>query len=75
MFLSVLHKPLHQEALRHEVIDLNTGKPIPRVVWANDETGRYRQNLIDEEGRRFLDTRGRIASKIFTGNIELRRVK
>lgn len=75
MFLSVRHKPMAREAHRHEVIDLNTGEKIPKVVWANDETGRYRQHLTNEKGLYFLDEKGRVASKVFTGNIRLRRVK
>jgi hypothetical protein len=43
------------------------------VIWANDETGRYRQYILDENGRYMVDREQRqVKSKIFTGNIELR---
>lgn len=74
MFLSILDESTMTEALRHEVIDKNTGHPIPLVIWANDETGEYRQYLLDENEALFLDEKEHVASKIFTGNIELRRV-
>ena len=32
-----------------EVIDLNTGKPIRGVQWANDETGKYKVLVFDNE--------------------------
>ena len=61
MFLSIRHMPMRRKTLITEVIDLDTGEKIPRVLWANDETGRYRQQLI-----------GSLKSKIFKGNIKLR---
>ena len=74
MFLSMRHKPHIPQARKTEVIDKNTGAEIPRVIWANDETGRYRQYLSDENGEILIDTEKKeIRSKIFTGNIELRR--
>lgn len=73
MFLSIRHKPHRAEALKTEVFNKDTGKKIPRVIWANDETGRYRQLLVDENGR-FIVEVDHIKSKIFTGNIELRRI-
>ena len=33
------------------VMDADTGVEIPRVVWANDETGEYHQHVIDEHGQ------------------------
>jgi len=74
MFLSVRHKPLQKEALRHFVINKDNDEEIPRVIWANDETGRYRQYLIDNAGKLIVEN-GEIKSKIFTGNIELRKRK
>jgi hypothetical protein len=75
MFLSIRHKPLRIEALKHFVIDKDTGEKIERVIWANDETGRYRQILLDDNGKIIVDyKKGNVKSKIFTGNIELRRV-
>jgi hypothetical protein len=73
MFLSIRHKPHMRDAIRCTVIDKDTGEPIPRVIWANDETGRYRQYLADDNGKVIVDLeRGKVRSKIFTGNIELR---
>lgn len=74
MFLSVRHKPMRYKAQMYEVFDFDTGEIIPRVIWANDETGRYRQYLLDENGKFILDV-DHAKSKIFTGNIELRRIK
>ena len=97
MFLSVRHKPHMKIALNTEVINKDTGEKIPRVIWANDETGRYRQMLADEKGNilyipdkpavmKWRVTKGgkikkqrrirygKILSKIFTANIELRSV-
>ncbi len=64
MFLSIRHMPMRRKALITEVIDLDTGEKIPRVLWANDETGRYRQQLIGKSCS--------LKSKIFKGNIKLR---
>lgn len=73
MFLSIRHKPHLAAALKIEVINRDTGEKIPRVIWANDETGRYRQLLADENGIILANTKRTAAlSKIFTGNIELR---
>jgi len=67
---------MQREAIHHYVFDKDTNERIPRVIWANDETGRYRQHLSDENGNVIVDIeKGEIKSKIFTGNIELRRVK
>ena len=75
MFLSVRHKDLAREARRHVVINKDTGEKIPRVIWANDETGRYRQFLSDERGKLIFDPISeKIKSKIFTGNIKLKRI-
>jgi hypothetical protein len=73
MFLSVRHKPHQKEAVHTAVYDRDTGEKIPRVVWADDIKGRYRQCLVDAEGK-FIVECGRVKSKIFKGNIELRRV-
>jgi hypothetical protein len=63
-----------REAHQTVVINKDTGEKIPRVIWANDETGRYRQCLIDENGNYILNKeRTKIMSKIFKGNIEMRR--
>jgi len=72
MFLSVRQKSMREEALNCFVIDSNTGEKIPRVVWANEETGRYRQRLIDESGNLVLNEKETdFLSKIFTGNIKI----
>ena len=70
MFLSARHKPMQRDAFKHKVIDLNTGEMIPRVIWANEETGRYRQSLKDENGKYIIEN-DRIKSKIFKGKIKL----
>ena len=67
MFLSVRQKSMRHKVSICEVIDLNTGKAIPRVVWANDKTGRYRQYLLDEDGK-FIVEGDHAKSKIFTRN-------
>ena len=72
MFLSVRQKTMRDEAILYEVINKDTGEKIPRVIWANDETGRYRQHLVDESGS-FIIERDHIKSKIFTGNIEMKK--
>lgn len=73
-FLSAHHKPMREQVMQTEVIDLTTGEKIPRVIWANDETGRYRKILTDDTGKILVDyCKNRVMSKIFTGQIELRR--
>ena len=61
MFLSARHKPLRMEALKYSVVDKDTGKEIPNVIWANDETGRYRQELVDDTGRLIVEN-GKVKS-------------
>ena len=72
MFLSVRHKPIQKEALLHYVVDRKTGERIPMVIWANDETGAYRQILTDDTGRIIIEG-DHAKSKIFRGEIEIRR--
>lgn len=74
MFLSVNHKPLMMESFNHIVINKDTGQEIPRVIWANDETGRYRQYLVDEKGNLIFSAFNKLKSNIFKGNIELRKI-
>jgi len=74
MFLSVRHKPMKAMANRCDVFHKDLGVRIPRVVWANDKTGRYRQHLVDEKGKVIIEG-DHIKSKIFTGNIEIRKVR
>ena len=73
MFLSVRDKSTMRLAFRAKVINKDTKEEIPRVIWANEETGRYRQILADGKGK-FLINKERTAviSKIFKGNIEIR---
>jgi len=79
MFLSARHKPMAKEAMTCQLVDMNSGEKIPRVVWANDETGRYRQVLQpDENGNmveEYKNKRGKISfrvrSRVFTGNIKI----
>ena len=61
MFLSARHGPLQMEALKYVVIDKDTGEKIPHVVWANDKTGRYRQELVDNTGRLIVEN-GKVKS-------------
>jgi hypothetical protein len=83
MFLSAHHKPMMREALNHKVFDAVTGKEILHVIWANDETGRYRKYITDENGKIVtfdyfrngkLSKIREIKSKIFKGQIEFRRI-
>jgi len=60
MFLSIRRKAMKEEALKSIVIDVYTGEKIPRVIWANDETGRYRQYLTDENGKILVKHQGDI---------------
>ena len=73
MFLSMHHKPMVAEAKQHEVIDKDTGEKIPYVIWANDETGCYRRYLTDENGM-FIIEGDHGKSRIFRGNIEIRKI-
>ena len=76
MFLSVRLKHLAKEAMRHTVVDKNTGKEIPRVIWADEKTGRYRQVQTDEDGNILRNkNETEVLSRICKGNIELRRVR
>ena len=70
IFLSVRHKPMREQAFRHEVIDVDTGEKIPRVIWANDETGRYRQYLTNENGELIIEN-NELKTKTFKRNIKL----
>lgn len=73
MFLSAHDKKTKMLAQKAEVIDKNTGEKIPKVIWANDKTGRYRRYLTDENGSLIIDhEKGELMSKIFTGDIEIR---
>lgn len=38
------------DAKYYKVIDSDTGERIPRVTWADDDTGEYGQIKIDEKG-------------------------
>lgn len=75
-FLSIRHRPHQREAIRTKVIDRNTGREIPRVIWANTDTGRYRQFMMDAVGQYIVDrVRGEevLRSRIYKGDIEFRR--
>jgi len=73
MFLSIRNKETFRQALNTKVFDKKTGEEIPGVIWANEETGRFRQFLADETGAFILEG-GHVKSKIFKGNIEPRKV-
>ena len=63
-----------EEARKYLVINKDTGEKISRVIWANEETGRYRQFLTDKNGKLIVGEKPiRVLSKIFKGNIALVR--
>jgi hypothetical protein len=39
-----------EEAAHFEILDLDTNKIIPHVLWANDYTGEYAQYVFDLNG-------------------------
>lgn len=45
-----------KEAKYYNVIDLDTGKPIRGVQWANDEKGEFEVVLLDGEGKVITET-------------------
>lgn len=64
MFLSAVDRKTRHEARKYVVIDKDTGERIPRVIWVNEETGRYRQYLLDEKGFKHFDPKtGKVATK------------
>lgn len=72
MFLSVNCKSHYPLALKAKVVDQDTGEDIKHVIWANDETGRYRQCLTDDKGQFVCNAAlTSTVSKIFKGNIKL----
>ncbi len=66
----------HPEARNYRVFNLDNGNEIPRVIWADDTRGRFRQHRVSKNGRLLADwKRGRIRTILHTGrNIELRKV-
>jgi|GEM_PF-1445850 len=76
MFLSVRDQKTMREARKYVVIDKDTGEPIPRVIWANEETGFYCQYVLNGKDEKFIDpVTGEVAETILKGNIELRRIE
>jgi len=74
MFASVRSPEFKKRTWEYKAINKDTGESIPRVIWANDTTGRYRQYLVGEYGALIPDREKKcIKSKIFKGNIEIRR--
>jgi hypothetical protein len=72
MFLDARDPKTHGQAMLHKVINLDTGEDIPRVIWADDETGEYEQVLTDENGRTLMNESGdKAQSRVFTGNIKM----
>ncbi len=67
MKLSVKDK----EAPNYDVIDLDTGKRIPLVQWADDELGEYVVVLRDEAGNFKCDTDGCLIKVKKKGRIKL----
>jgi hypothetical protein len=62
---------MKERAHRTEVIDLDTGEKLSYIIWANDNTGRYRRVLTDENGV-ILYNDVKILNKVFTGRIMMR---
>ena len=74
-FLSIENPSTRKEAICHKVFDSDTGEEIPRVVWADDETGEYCQLMTDSGGNFLLEEDGvEILRRVGWGNIELRRI-
>jgi len=75
-----LHAENLPTALRYTVIDLDTGKEIPHVIWANDDTGYYEQMMMSENGKEPLlyqtgDEPGwKILTNVRRGRIKLQMV-
>ena len=54
------------------VIDLDTGKPIGGVQWANDETGEYQIVLFNDDGSvKYDQERKDVVRVVKKGNIKL----
>lgn len=62
----------YKQASNYEVIDLDTKKPIKRVRWANDETGKYEKYLCNKDGSPKIENNN-IVTETKTGNIKLVR--
>lgn len=76
MFISAHYAPTRLLARRTHVINKDTGQEITRVIWSNDETGRYRQYLTNEKGEVLLNKeRTKVLSKIFKANIKLELIE
>jgi hypothetical protein len=58
------------KASQFQVRDLDSGKIIPHVLWANDESGEYAQYTFDKEGEILL-TKNEPDLTIKKGNIKL----
>lgn len=58
-------------AALYEVVDLDTNKIIPKVLWADDKTGEYAQYNFSNDGNILL-TNGEPDLVIKKGNIHLR---
>lgn len=63
-----------KDAWQYNCYDLDTGKKILNVVWADDETGEYCVMLLDENGLPYQDgDSGEMTTTVKTGNIQLRK--
>jgi len=61
-------------ASKFEVVDLDTGKILEKVLWADDETGEYGQYNFNINGDIIL-TLGEPDLTVKRGNIKLREKK
>jgi len=66
-----------QEAKQYRVFDKDTGKEITKIIWADDERGRFRRYRTDKKGNFVLNKkRDGIETILHTGrNIELRKIQ
>ena len=64
---------VHPEAKHFRLIDMDTGKKIPHVFEANDETGEYGFFPVNKEGKRFIDPDNpdEVKRETAIGNIKL----
>lgn len=57
------------DSTNYDVIDLNTGKSIPLVQWADDETGDYFTLAVDSTGEFIEGPQNQNGIPGITGNL------